>query len=228
MSKSEGPRLPSPGSDAGSDATGTPAHTKHEPLSGADYVRFKPPGARCSFTGYVLAPEGGPLDAEITGDSVRIQEERTARLYTVPRSNVKALHGRALDQAKEKNDKPRRLADSLKNEIYKDGPGEGEERQAPPAAAQQAREAPRRPLPSHPHPVGDGPRRRPGPAASRSLRPRVPRTGQRGAHRQAPHTAEASDDRLDAAMSFSNDSEAMRVREQARGRGRLMDSAFRR
>jgi hypothetical protein len=77
-------------------------------LTGTDFVRFKPPGAHRSLCGYVLATEGTERNAEIEGDTVRVQAEHGSRVYIVPRSDVEALHGKVLDKAKATKDKPRR------------------------------------------------------------------------------------------------------------------------
>ncbi len=97
MAKSTGPRLPS-----------APAHTKFDPLTGTDYVRFKAPGAHRSLCGHVLAPDGGEINAEIEGDLVRIQAEQGGRVYTVPRRDVEGLHGKGLIRAQESRDKQSR------------------------------------------------------------------------------------------------------------------------
>lgn len=76
------------------------AHPKYPPLTAANFVRFTPPGARRSLLGDVVAPEGVEVGAEIEGDQVTVRAVPSGRLYTVPRSGVHVLHGRALERAR--------------------------------------------------------------------------------------------------------------------------------
>ena len=127
MTKSDGPRLPY-------------AHPKYDPLTGTDYVRFKPPGARFSLLERP-APEGAEVNAEIKGDEVRVRAERGGRVYTVPRSVVETLSGKALTASLRRSRRRTRTW--------------------PIDAAQEAREKRRRPVPAGPGfpPIG-GSRRR--------------------------------------------------------------------